>query len=504
MQGDSTPLGESTVLRRVVGLLEGLKQTSTGIVIHDQIVRLLQDCEVEQAQVEQTYLSLLYFLLDAYAKNPTSEHVLQVTAKLIQLRPALSMSPVSDLRGQLLSESECETPGPGDDLDAFDRAVQGLLGSLGQGHAPAAAPVPEAVAQVEKETVVAPETPPETRSEEPVVPRAAPAAADPVSSDRRTIERRTRSREKTMQRILEEEEQAASGPVVERRVNSAYRLHLDRKRDEIDKLQETLAHKVAEAIAQNREFGALLEIERGAIQHADSIQEIEDMRQILIGGIDELIKGQRTLASKLRGSSDYLQLVKTDSERLHDELNKVRLLSLTDEFTGMPNRRAFMRRLEDEIGRAQRYGTPLALAIMDLDEFKTINDSYGHAAGDDVLRSYATDVLSVFRHHDMVARYGGEEFSVLLPNTAQEGAICALRKVQQRVASGTCEHAGRVIALPTFSAGLTMHVPGELPHTLIDRADQALYRAKRLGRKRVEIGVPGATKELRPEIHNGG
>ncbi|MHB8455066.1 MAG: GGDEF domain-containing protein [Acidiferrobacterales bacterium] len=503
MQGDSTPLGESKVLRRVVGLLEGLKQTSTGIVIHDQIVRLLQDCEVEQAQVEQTYLSLFYFLLEAYAKNPTSENVLQVTAKLIQLRPALSMSSATDLRGQLLSESERKTPVPGDDLDAFDRAVEGLLGSLGQGRVPAAAPVPEAAA-VKMEEVVVPEAPQETRAAEPVAARATSAVADQASSDRRTLDRRTRSREKTMQRILEEEEQAASGPIVERRVNSAYRLHLDRKRDEIDKLQETLAHKVAEAIAQNREFGALLEIERGALQHADTIQEIEGMRQILIGGIDELIKGQRTLASKLRGSSDYLQLVKTDSERLHDELNKVRLLSLTDEFTGMPNRRAFMRRLEDEIGRAQRYGTPLALAIMDLDEFKAINDNYGHAAGDDVLRSYATDVLSVFRHHDMVARYGGEEFSVLLPNTAQEGAICALRKVQQRVASGTCEHAGRIIALPTFSAGLTMHVPGELPHTLIDRADQALYRAKRLGRKRVEVGMPAVAKELRPEIQNGG
>ena len=501
VQVNSTPSVEAKLFRRVVGLLEGLKQSPTGIVIHDQIVRLLQDCEMEQAKVEQTYISLLYFLLEAYAKNPTSDQVLRVTAKLIQLRPVLSMATSAELRGQILNEGEAPDLEPGDDLDAFENAIRGLLGSLGR--APVAtetrAPAPPPAAAVAKETVA---TPPAA------VPRPEPVPTGPTGPtvvappERRMSERRTRSSEKTMQQILEQEE-AASTPVIERRVNSAYRLHLDRKRDEIDRLQETLANKVTEAIAQNREFGALLEIERGALQQADSVQEIEDMRQILIGGIDELIKGQRALAAKLRGSNDYLQLVKSDSERLHDELNKVRLLSLTDEFTGLPNRRAFMRRLEDEIGRAQRYGTPLALAIMDLDEFKAINDTYGHAAGDEVLRCYATDVLSIFRHHDMVARYGGEEFSVLLPNTGQEGAVCALHKVQQRVAKRSCEIAGRKLSLPTFSAGLTLYVPGELPHALIDRADQALYQAKRLGRNRTEIGVPASGPQPKGEVRNG-
>ncbi len=492
---------ESGALRRVLGLLEDLKQTPTGIVIHDQIVRLFHDCETEQAQVEQTYMSLLFYLLEAYAKNPTSEHVLRVTAKLIQLRPALSMASATDLRSQLLHEGEHAAPERDEDPDAFERAVEGLLGSLGNQPNRGAAQAPDVSPATEREAAVSQTV----EAHHPDAQAPAPSAEDAQipPPDRRTAERRSRSREKTMQRILEEEENSTS-PVAERRVNSAYRLHLDRKRDEIDKLQETLAKKVSEAIAQNREFGALLEIERGALQQADSAQEIESLRQILIGGIDELIKGQRSLAAKLRGSTDYLQLVKSDSERLHDELNKVRLLSLTDEFTALPNRRAFMRRLEDEIGRAQRYGTPLALAIMDLDQFKAINDSLGHSAGDQVLRHYANDVLSIFRHHDMVARYGGEEFSVLLPNTGQEGASCALRKVQQRVAHGSCEHNGQRLTLPTFSAGLTLYLPGESPHTLIDRADKALYRAKRLGRNRVEIGDPTLAPDSRPEKYNGG
>src|SRR5690606_17368696 len=83
---------------------------------------------------------------------------------------------------------------------------------------------------------------------------------------------------------------------------------------------------------------------------------------------------RRSLDVKLRATHESLRLLESASDRPRDELNKVRLLSLTDEFTGLPNRRAFMRRLQDEIGRAQRYGSPLALALLDLDEFKAIND----------------------------------------------------------------------------------------------------------------------------------
>jgi diguanylate cyclase (GGDEF)-like protein len=211
------------------------------------------------------------------------------------------------------------------------------------------------------------------------------------------------------------------------------------------------------------------------------------LRQILVGGLEELINGQRSLDSKLHRTGGYLKLIKADSERLHEELNKVRLLSLTDEFTGLPNRRAFMRRLQDETSRAQRYGAPLTLAMIDLDEFKAINDVHGHAAGDAILHSYATDVLTVLRHHDMVARYGGEEFAVLLPNTTPDGAVAAMTKVRDRALEVHCEHQHMALALPTFSTGIALYTPGESHTDLIDRTDRALYRAKRLGRNRIEL-----------------
>jgi diguanylate cyclase (GGDEF)-like protein len=146
-----------------------------------------------------------------------------------------------------------------------------------------------------------------------------------------------------------------------------------------------------------------------------------------------------------------------------------------------------MRRLQDEIGRAMRYGTTLALALIDLDGFKAINDQYGHAGGDEILRSYASEVLSILRHHDLAARYGGEEFAVLLPNTNEDGAVAALNKVRQRARDTRCLHDGRPLPIPTFSAGVTTYASGEAYTTFIERADRALYRAKHLGRNRVEI-----------------
>jgi diguanylate cyclase len=262
---------------------------------------------------------------------------------------------------------------------------------------------------------------------------------------------------------------------------------------------------VADAITQNREFGALLQIELRALQQANGDKEVEQLRQILVGGLEELIQGQNSLEAKLHKTGGYLRLIKADSERLHEELNKVRLLSLTDEFTGLPNRRAFMRRLKDEISRSQRYGASLALAIIDLDEFKAINDIHGHAAGDAILRCYATEVLTVLRHHDLVARYGGEEFAILMPNTTREGAVAAIEKVRSRALQVVCEFQGRDFKLPTFSTGIALYVLGESHTDLIDRADRALYRAKRLGRNRIELeqGLPAATPPRGKNSDNG-
>lgn len=456
----------------MLAAFEGLKDTPLGVVIYEQISQLLAEEETAQRHIQRVYGMLLRVLVDAYASNPTLGNINKINAKLSELRrvlegpaaaPTIPTAPPPPHADEAAAQS-AEQESKDQDLE-LNEVLNELLRA---GAEPVPPPQPESP---KDESAAAPSA----KSEPPPEPAAAPASAQ----------------EPSLPEATQSEPTGASQ--VERRVNSAYRLHLDRKRSEIAKLQEAFAQNVNEAIAQNHEFGALLQIELNALQQAENGQEIETLRQILIGGIEELIQGHRSLEVKLRRTSEFLRLIKSDSDRLRDELNKVRLLSLTDEYTGLPNRRAFMRRLQDEIGRAQRYGSPLALALLDLDEFKAINDAYGHAAGDEVLRTYAAHVLSILRHHDLVARYGGEEFAVLLPNTSLDGAVAALSKVRSRAQTISCNFDGKALRVPTFSAGLTLYTPGDVHTTLVDRADRALYRAKRLGRNRVEVELaPGA------------
>lgn len=452
--------GTDEWLESLNALAEELIAIPSGAAFHDQLTEILEDWQSSRAEVDNTYTILLSFFLGMLSDKGVSTDVALLTSQMIQARassPRSGMSAVPQAHGRPVKGSG--NPSVSDDRPGT------ILESMH--HDNASTPVGT---EVERRQHRSPdESLNAARTEDELVETE--ATGEPA------------------------EKGASSYPEVERRVNSAYRLHLDRKHGEIEKLQEVLAQKAMEAIAQNKEFGALLEIERAALQQANSLTEIEDMKEILIGGTEELIEGQRTLAEKLRSSYEYLQLIKSDSERLHDELNKVRLLSLTDEYTGLPNRRAFMRRMEDEIGRVQRYGTPLALVLIDLDSFKNINDRYGHPAGDAVLTWYAHNALPTFRHYDMVARYGGEEFAVLFPNTTSEGAIKALKKMRQRIDNAKVEYDGFEIEVPTFSAGLTTYQVGDTKSTLIKRADKALYLAKNGGRDRIEVKLPNHIKE---------
>jgi diguanylate cyclase (GGDEF)-like protein len=435
--------GGARSLKGVLGRLEELKHTPLGTVIYEQISRILTEYETVQSKVDQAYGVLLHVLLDSYASNPTTEHVTELNAKLI--------------RAHMLSSANSEAnvsvpPSTGAAAAPSKNAVTDRAESINQSL--------ERLRRTAASAVSPPIEPPPQNQTGAVAP--AKIAAEPRENNNLSNDRR---------------------------IHSAYRLHLDRKRNEIDRLQRALSQNVVETINQNREFGAMLKIELEALQHAENGREIEKLRQILIGGIEELIQGQRSLDTKLHKTSDYLKIVETDSQHLREELSKVRHLSLTDEFTGLANRRAFIRNLQDEIGRSQRYGTHLSLALIDVDEFKSINDLHGHAAGDTVLRCYATHVLSILRHYDLVARYGGEEFAVLLPNTQSEGAVSAINKVKSRALEVSCEYDGKVLNLPTFSAGVTVYSSGDTQDSLIARADRALYRAKRLGRNRVEVEI---------------
>lgn len=252
------------------------------------------------------------------------------------------------------------------------------------------------------------------------------------------------------------------------------------------------AHLREEAVdtrQRSRQAARMLEKLVSRLELASELPELMRVDDGLIDEVRAIAVNQDLAARRLDRMIEYMDGVASSNGRLHDELRRMRRLSLTDEGTGLPNRRAFFRQLESEIGRARRERTDLSLVLIDLDGFKAVNDRYGHAVGDAVLEYYARHVLTGFRSHDLVARYGGEEFAILLPGTAASGAVVTMSKLSGRPdGHGTITVDGQTLPLPTFSAGVSAYREGDDGQALIDRADRMLYRAKGLGRNRIEAG----------------
>lgn len=249
----------------------------------------------------------------------------------------------------------------------------------------------------------------------------------------------------------------------------------------------SLTRELKQSIALGESCGVTLDEVMQELQGDLQDDGVELMRSRLLKYMKQLQKNHYILTESLEKTYLFLSSVEIDRRQLDKELSRARLLSLTDELTDLPNRRAFLNRLEDEVGRVKRHKLPLCMAILDLDGFKEVNDTCGHSVGDEVLRCYAQEVFSTFRQYDLVARYGGEEFAVLLPNTDRDGGIRALRKVRMRVDELRKKYQERNLPIPSFSAGLAVYADGESISNYIERADQAMYRAKSLGRNRVEV-----------------
>lgn len=159
------------------------------------------------------------------------------------------------------------------------------------------------------------------------------------------------------------------------------------------------------------------------------------------------------------------------------------IASMTDSLTRLYNRRFIFRRLHDLLISARELRLPLAVAMLDLDHFKRVNDLHGHAAGDDVLRHFAHQIQQQMRPLDVVGRIGGEEFLLVLPNCTAEGALPVLQRLRVRLGDG----ATRAPLPYTFSAGVAAAAAGESAADLVRRADVALYDAKGAGRDRLVV-----------------
>jgi diguanylate cyclase (GGDEF)-like protein len=187
---------------------------------------------------------------------------------------------------------------------------------------------------------------------------------------------------------------------------------------------------------------------------------------------DELAKLEETLAwlvYPLRNSLLYRQALQA---------------AHTDPLTGVQNRTALEASLRRECELARRHGTPLSVILLDADHFKAINDTFGHAAGDQVLCTLATCIKNTVRASDIVFRYGGEEFVILLSNTAGHGAACLAERIRRAIADLVCTFDGKTLAI-TVSLGVASLEANENVENLLRRGDESMYRAKREGRNRV-------------------
>lgn len=172
------------------------------------------------------------------------------------------------------------------------------------------------------------------------------------------------------------------------------------------------------------------------------------------------------------------------------QARRLHRLAMLDELTGLPNRRAALARLDDELRLARRLGRTLSVLMVDVDHFKHINDTHGHAVGDDVLRHLARTLGATLRARDHLGRLGGEEFLVVLPDTSVGHTERIAERMREAIADTPCPTSAGPIDV-TISVGVaTAQAPDELPATLVERADEALYRAKRLGRNLVAMADP--------------
>lgn len=220
-----------------------------------------------------------------------------------------------------------------------------------------------------------------------------------------------------------------------------------------------------------------------------SLTDKANIAQGLEAGADDYVTkpfDRGELIARLRTGHRILDL----QASMREAHRKLQELASRDGLTGVLNRRALEERLVEAHTYHQRRGTPLSIAIFDLDHFKQINDTYGHQAGDDVLKASAARVVELTRDYDSVGRYGGEEFVVVLPDTPAEEAVGIAERIRGAVASSPVDTRERGQISVTVSVGVATAGQAFRGHVkdVIEAADAALYRAKRGGRNRVESG----------------
>lgn len=230
----------------------------------------------------------------------------------------------------------------------------------------------------------------------------------------------------------------------------------------------------------------------GLRNHVEDANDLEQLKSSVSGRLDVLNQHfekyrksdhDRFEQSQLqiKALNQRLQSMEKESSELRKSAEDSRELALKDALTGIWNRQALNEDLEKEFTRWQRYQKPLSIVVWDIDFFKRVNDSYGHAAGDKVLKTIARIFMQATRDADFIARFGGEEFVGVFPETRLEDALSLANKIRQKIETSKFHYENKPVPI-TASAGLATFRPNDTIDNVFKRADAALYRAKEGGR----------------------
>ncbi len=223
-------------------------------------------------------------------------------------------------------------------------------------------------------------------------------------------------------------------------------------------------------------------------------QDLQQLRDQVLGVLDSI---QRHVSTHLKSEAErsiqteqqagllqkQLRALEQETFELRRQVEESRQAALRDPLTQLPNRRALEARAAEELARQRRFGTPLALAVFDIDDFKQINDVFGHKAGDRALSLIGKILAESLRETDFIARYGGEEFVALLPGADAESALKVAELMRRQVENAGMHSHNKPVRI-TFSAGVALARKGEDFEQLFERADQAMYQAKQRGKNR--------------------